>query len=151
MPKVPNKQQKCLLLWSANASIGSFSVPLQAAVLTGSNMVSTRRSLFLNTNYKHLLIKIVQTGTKESAIKVSKLQGRKGSWNIMTSCHWFREISSTFLSTSDQINSYFLYHTTITWGMDVAFYTSSFIKVSVFWFIHLKSEDFFKTLIKSLE
>lgn len=131
VPKVPNKQQKCLLLCSANTNIGSFSVPLQAAVLTGSNMVSTRHSLFLNTIYKHLLIKIVQTGKKESAVKVSKLQGGKGSWNIMTLCHCFREISSTFLSTSDQMNSYFLHHTTITWGMDVAFCTSSFIKVSV--------------------
>lgn len=40
-------------------------------------VVSTRNSLLLNTTDKHLLIKIVQTGTKKSAINISKLQEKK--------------------------------------------------------------------------
>lgn len=54
-----------------------FTVPVQSAILTGSKVVSTRSSLVLNIIDKHLLIKIVQTGTKKSAVNISKLQGGK--------------------------------------------------------------------------
>lgn len=53
-----------------NPRNGSFTAPLRAAGLTGSKALSTRSSLFLNTNDKHLLIKIVQTGTEKSAVDV---------------------------------------------------------------------------------
>lgn len=53
-------------------------MPLHS-ILTGSKVISTESSLFLSTDDKHLLIKIVQKGTKKSAVNVSKLQGKKRS------------------------------------------------------------------------
>lgn len=54
-------------------------MPLHSAILTGSKVVSTESSLFLSTDDKHLLIKIVQTGTKKSAVNVSKPQGKNAA------------------------------------------------------------------------
>jgi len=129
VPKVRNEQRKCLL-WLANTHKGSFTVPRQAAVCTGFNAVPATSSLFLNTNDKHLLLKIVQIGAKKSAVNISKLQGGKRQPNITTSPCCFGEISSTFLSTSDRARCFSLSHTTVARGMDLVFYISSFTKVS---------------------
>lgn len=74
VPKVPNKQQKCLLPWSANYHNG-FTLPLQAALSTGSKWY-LQGVLYFSTQMINTY-QIVQTGTKKSAMNISKLQEKK--------------------------------------------------------------------------
>lgn len=128
-------------------------MPLQAAVLTGFKAVSTRSSLFLNTNDKHLLIKIVQTGTKKSAVNVSKLQGKKGSWTS-----WPRTIASeksVVLFSACQTKSIPIYHIIYHHYMGNGFGLLHILLHSTKCACSLhcalkKSEDFFKTLIDQI-
>lgn len=107
--------------------------------------------LFLNTNDKRLLIKIVQTGTKKSAVNVSKLQGTKGSWTSWP--HTVASEKSVVLFSACQTKRIPFYHdAAVTRGMDLVFYIS-FIKanVPVLGIVHLKkSKDFFKALVDQI-